>query len=128
VLARDTLLDGYEGPRRSEVDYSVDLTFGYLPSLYQLAARVAPGDPVLDVLRELAGEWPLSSVGISGMACPDSLPFWKSSCLRSLYVDRVIESKDLVRLEDPRVGAAVRASLGAYPELEPKIMETLNAS
>jgi hypothetical protein len=45
-----------------------------------------------------------------------------------LYVDRVIESKDLVRLEDPRVGAAVRASLGAYPELEPKIMETLNAS
>lgn len=128
AVARDTLLDPYEGPRGPEVDYSVDLTFAYLPSLYQLAERVAPSDPVLDVLRELAVEWALSSVGMPDVGCPSRLTFWENPCLRSLYVDRVIEFRDVSRLEDARVADAVRAALGAYPELEPRIMETLNPS
>lgn len=128
ALARDTLLAVHEGPRGPEADYSVDLCFGYLRSLYQLAERVAPGDPVLDVVRQLAQGWPLSSVGIPGIGCPEALSFWDNTCLRTLYVDRVIETEDRVRLEDVRVRRAVRRALGAYPELEPKIMETLNAS
>ncbi len=128
ALARETLLDVYEGPHGPEVDYSVDLALAYLPSLYRLAERVAPGDPVLDVTRRLAADWPLSSVGIPGIECPQRLTFWDNSCLRGLYIDKVIESRDLVRLEDPRVAGAVRDALGAYPELAPKIMETLNAS
>lgn len=127
-VASETLLDAYDGPLGPAADYSVDLTFAYLPSLYQLAERVAPNDPVLDVVRRLAADWPLASVGIPGVGCPSSLPFWENRCLRSLYVDRVIEFRDVARLEDPRVADRVRGALGAHAELEPKIMEFLSTS
>lgn len=127
-VASDTLLEAYDGPRGPAADYSVDLTFAYLPSLYQLAERVAPNDPVLEVVRRLAADWPLSSVGMPDVGCPSTLPFWDNRCLRSLYLDRVIEFRDVTRLEDPRVAEAVRGELGAYAELEPKITEFLSAS
>ncbi len=128
AVAQNTLLDPYHGPVGAETEYSVDLTLAYLPSLFHLAERVAPDDPVLDALRELGSEWPLSSVGISGIDCPPRLVFWENHSLRTLYVDRVLETGDVTRLEDPQVARATRAALGAYPELEPKIMEFLNAS
>ena len=128
AVAHDTLLDPYDGPRGPETEYSVDLTLAYLPSLFHLAERVAPDDPVLDAVRQLASEWPLSSVGISGIDCPTRLLFWENHSLRTLYVDRLLETRDLTRLEDPLVARTTQAALGAYPELEPKIMEFLNAS
>jgi hypothetical protein len=128
ALAHETLLQPFDGTRRPETDYAVDLTLAYLPSLLRLANRVAPNDPVLDAIRELAFAWPLSSVGIAGLGCPERLPFWENSCLRGLYVDRIIETRDVDRLEDPEVAAAVRTALGAHPELAPRIMEFLNAS
>ena len=127
-VADTTLLDRYHGPHGAEAEYSVDLTLAYLPSLVHLAERVAPDDPVLDAIRQLASEWPLSSVGIAGIEAPTGLVFWENRCLQKLYVDRVIAASDVSRLEDPLVAAAVRAALGANPELEPKIMEFLNAS
>jgi len=128
AVAVTTLSDRFDGPRGPETEYSVDLTLAYLPSLVDLVERVAPDDPVLDAIRQLASEWPLSSVGISGIEAPSRLLFWENPCLQKLYVDRVIEANDVSRLEDPLVANAVRAALGAYPELEPKIMEFLNAS
>jgi hypothetical protein len=128
AVANDTLLNPFTGSRGPETDYAVDLTLAYVPSLLHLAARVAPNDPVLDAIRELASAWPLSSVGISGIEPPQELPFWGNASLRRLYVDRVIASSDVRRLEDPRVASGARASLGAHPELAPKITEFLNAS
>lgn len=128
AVANDALLQRFEGARGAESDYAVDLTLSYLPSLFHLANRVAPDDPVLDAIRELASAWPLSSVGIPGTGASPELPFWENTCLRALYVDRIIASRDTSRLEDPEVAAAVRSALGGYPELEPKIVEFLNAS
>ena len=120
AVAQSTLLDSFTGSRSAASDYAVDLTFSYLPSLLHLAARVAPDDPVLDSIRELAAVWPLSSVGIEGIGAPGELAFWANRSLRRLYLDRVIETGDVSRLEDRRVAQAVRAALGAYPELAPQ--------
>lgn len=128
AVARDTLSMPYPSERGPMSEYAVDLTLAYLPSLFHLAERVAPDDPVLVAIRELASAWPLSSTGIDGIACPAKLWFWENRSLRSLYVDRIIAARDVMRLEDPLVADAVRSSLGAYPEMAPKMMEFLNAS
>ena len=73
AVAHDTLLDPYDGPRGPETEYSVDLTLAYLPSLFHLAERVAPDDPVLDAVRQLASEWPLSLRGDFRHRLPDSV-------------------------------------------------------
>ena len=47
--------------------YSVDLTFRFLPDLVRLARAASPDDPLVHLLLRWAQQWPLSSVGISGI-------------------------------------------------------------
>ena len=127
ALGESLASEPYDGERTPASDYAVDLAFQYLPSLFRLAERAAPQDPMLDPLRNLAAPWPLSSVGIDGVPA-ESLPFWDSACLRRIYIDRVIAHEDLSRMENPAVAAGARSALGAYPELSPRVAEFLEAS
>ncbi len=103
--------------RSPSVDWSVDLIFRQLPTLYRLAQHLSEGDPLVRELMSLARQWPLSSVGVT-LAEPAELDsFLEHPALRQLYVDRIFEYKDGSRLGDRRVDAVVRAGLGAYPGL-----------
>lgn len=123
-LVHEALTERYDSGSGPAVDYAVDLTFQYLPSLFRLAERVAAADPLLDDLKRLGADWPLSSVGM-----PDVAPartehaFLDHPCLRRLYVDRILATKDASRLSDETTRASVRAALGAYPELAPELAE-----
>lgn len=119
-----------------EVCYSVDLSFRYLPDLLALARGIARDDPLVLGLMELARRWPLSSVGVAGVAdasdgdgeiagVSDLSAFVHHPSLRQLYVDRVIEKEDVARLGHPIVRDAVREALGALPELSPKLAAAL---
>ena len=112
-------------PRSEVVDYSADLFFRYLPELTAWVERLAGDDPLLDHLRRLGGEWPLSSVGMRGLRVGCIEPFVVHPALRRLYVDRILAAGDVGRLTDPRVAEAVRAALGAHPELAPAVAEAL---
>jgi MoxR-vWA-beta-propeller ternary system domain bpX4 len=107
------------------VCYSVDLSLRLLPELLQLVRGLSNDDPLVLALTELARAWPLSSVGLANPGEIDLGGFIDHPCLRQLYVDRIIERNDLSRLNDPRVAAAVRSSLGAYPELAPAIAKAM---
>ena len=50
-----------------EAIYSVDLTFRYLKDLLDLAKGLAPNDPLVIRLKEVAAHWAFSSVGIQGL-------------------------------------------------------------
>ncbi len=108
-------------PRSAEVDYSADLFLRYLPDLIKLVERLAADDPLAKRLRQMAGEWPLSSVGVKELSIADIEPFIDHPALRQLYVDRILATGDVSRLGDPRVATAVRVALGAHPELAPQI-------
>jgi hypothetical protein len=103
-------------PPSPSVCFSVDLVMRYLPGVISLARGLAEDDPLLVKLMETAREWPLSSVGVAGAGAGagDVAPFIDHRGLRQLYVDRIIETRDLSRLGDPRVRHAVREALGGF--------------
>lgn len=109
---------------RPETVWSVDVTLRFLPDLYRLAAGLATDDPLAVELMALAGRWPLSSVGLKNVEVDTTKHTWLDhDGLRRLYVDRVIAARDRPRCQDPRVAAAVREAVGAFPELAPEMAE-----
>jgi hypothetical protein len=139
----------YEGQRDAAEHYSVDLVFRYLPDLYRLASTGAEHDPLLEFLRGWARDWPLSSVGMAGVTAlaaketagaepqgeskplrtrPPALDVSaviEDPSLRILYVDRIVATADVSRLDDARVVEQVRAVLGVHPALAATIHPAL---
>jgi hypothetical protein len=108
-----------------EAAWSADLALRYLPDLLSLARGIAEGDPLVEELKRIGSDWPLSSVGARDVTARDLSSFVDHASLRRLYVDRVVERRDLSRLGHPRVDEAVREALGAYPDLWPEAAERL---
>jgi hypothetical protein len=112
--------------------YTVDLIFRFLPELYRLAHRTSGADPLCDGLRLWAGRWPLSSVGMSSIGMvgvnPDDLAtVCEDGGLLRQYADRVIARRDVSRLADPRVRAAVQSALGYYDDLCSPLAKAIKA-
>ena len=116
----------------ADVAYSADLALRFLPDLERLAVAAARGDdPLVERLRDLGREWPLSSVGLRAVddaAEPDAAALdvvLGHPALRQLYVDRILTRDDTGRLGSAGVREAVRESLGLYPELGGKVARLL---
>lgn len=101
------------------VCYSVDLAMRYLPDLLTLTRGIAPADPLVVSLLALARAWPLSSVGLTDLGVQDLSTFIDHPSLRQLYVDRIIERRDLSLLGHPAVRESVAAAIGGFPNLAP---------
>lgn len=101
--------------------YSVDLTFAALPDLISLARGIAVNDPLTVGLIALATQWPLSSVGVAEVATVEIDAFIDDECLARVYVDRVIQKRDIKRLDHPRVRRLASEAIGPYAELAPLV-------
>ncbi len=98
------------------VVYSVDLCLSFLPDLVRHARQHAPDDPLMLLLKRMATDWPLSSVGIPDIViAPEALNAWRTNdCLRQLYIDRILTQDDPSRLTDDRVMHGLRQSIGLH--------------
>lgn len=114
---RSALTNNAVEPRSCEIIYSVDLCFRFLPDLFHLACNVAEDDPLVENLRQLAGKWPLSSVGIDLEQAPSISTFADNACLMGLYADRVVARQDRPRLENAVLRDYLDRNAGLYPEL-----------
>ena len=112
-------------PSSAAVCYGVDLTFRFLPDLARLARAASPDDPLSLQLKTWSEAWPLSSVGMPGIEPGSIEDFIGQPALRMLYVDRIMATGDVGRLRDERVVSAVRAALGEFPQLAPRIAAAL---
>lgn len=101
--------------------YSVDLALKYLPDLFLLARGISPADPLVTAILRLAGDWPLSSVGIPGVERVQLGEIEKHAGLLRLYVDRILEREDTSRLDNEGVREALREALGAHVSLCPEV-------
>lgn len=93
-----TNLADFSAPITAEAVYSADLTLRYLPPLMNLAETLAPADPLVVHLKNIAARWPYSSVGCkveadttAGQIVLDH----PSLCIA--YADRIIERNDKTR-------------------------------
>jgi hypothetical protein len=100
--------------------YSVDLTLRFLPDVVRLARAESAEDPLVVALLRVAGQWPLSAVGIDVAASANLTAITQDSCLLQLYVDRILARHDYARLSHPQVRDVAKRALGAFPELDPK--------
>jgi len=112
-VVREQLTD-YPGERSPAAVYSVDLSFRHLPSLLGLAKGLAPDDILVKKLQDQAYQWPFSSVGTDIRPGVELSVVVGDPCLRQIYIDRVIEARDLQRAQDERVLPFVAASLGDH--------------
>jgi hypothetical protein len=108
-------------PRSASVDWSVDIAFRLLPEIHRTARHLSNADPLVNEIRKLGETWPLSSVGIPDLHVAELDSFISHPALLQLYVDRIVATGDASRLNDERVEAAVRATIGAHPDLSPAI-------
>ena len=99
--------------------YSVDLTFRFLPDVIKQAQTASGQDPLVEHLLQLARQWPLSSVGVAGVADVNVDAVVGHPCLLRMYADRIIATRDWTRLIAPRVREAVQCAVGLFPELAP---------
>ena len=111
--------------RSPETDWSADLTLRHLPKLFQLARHLSEGDPLVQHLRQLARDWPLSSVGVAGLEALSLESFIADPALRRIYVDRIVATEDFARLGDPRVDDLLRTDFGIHRELAPALVTKL---
>lgn len=111
-----------EGPGAA---WSVDLTLRHLPKLFELARHLSNADPLIDQLKRLAREWPLSSVGLPGLEGIDPGTIAGHAGLRRLYADRILAARDRSRLGHPVIDEMLRADLGAHSQLAPEIADAL---
>lgn len=115
------LATAYANDAGPDVHYSVDLVFRFLPDLVKFVHAASTKDPLENILRGWAHEWPLSSVGMKGIEVANLAVLYESSGLMTLYIDRVFTHGDQSRLEDEVVREHVLAAVGMYPDLAPNL-------
>ena len=110
------LLSDYDGDMTPEVIYSADLVLRQLPGLFRFTRHLAPDDVMVPRLGAIAAAWPLSSVGVPVPGVPDAAMVMEHPALRMLYIDRIIENRDIARCGDPFVRSAVQAAIGGHED------------
>ena len=101
-----------------EAIYAVDLTFRHLPDLFKLAKGLAPDDILVTILRENAVLWNFSSVGMDVGADITYARALAHPSLRLAYIDRIIQAKDIKRVNSDAIRELVETALGDYtPQL-----------
>jgi hypothetical protein len=107
--------------RGPSCDWSVDLVFRHFPRFFRFASQLSNGDPLVDALRDLARDWPLSAAGLPGLEKARLDTFIAHPVLCRLYADRLAAAEDPGVVTDPRVLAILRADLGLHRELAPRL-------
>lgn len=102
--------------------FSADLALCYLPAVFRMAQALAPGDPLLTALRNLAFHYPLSGTAIppeNDIPAAD-LTAWENlqshSGLQQLFLDRILITHARHWLNHPPTAQALHHTLGQYPQ------------
>ena len=101
-------LKSFTGQLTPAVIYSADLMLRYLPQLFELAKGLAPGDSLVQILKNTARQWPCSSVGIEVDGTVDDKLILEYPSIRYTYIDRIIQANDKQRMKDPVVADYIK--------------------
>ena len=111
--------------KSADTIWSVDLTLHYLPRIFHLARHLSGGDPLVTQMTRIATEWPLSSVGVVGVADADITMIVEHPALARLYADRIFAENDAMRLGNSALDDGLRRDIGIHRELAPALAQRL---
>jgi len=107
-------LNDYPGLITSEVMYSIDLSFRYLPDLLRLAKGLAPSDALVARLQVTAQQWPLSFASGETPLAEAEATVLAHPALRQAYVDRIIRAQYRSRANQPHLKPLIQTALGGH--------------
>lgn len=111
------LFTDFEGDLDASTILSADLCLRFLPDMLFQLKVIDSQDGLIELLEAIAHKWHYSAMRYSLEI--DRLSFeWMDSdtCLKQLYVNRIIEYKKLKLAEHPACYEAVKSSLGIHGE------------
>jgi hypothetical protein len=112
----EAYLKPYDGEQDAPAIYSVDLLFRHLGPLFKFSSGISPDDPLVARLKDTAGLWPFSSVGLGVKVNTNTAVILSHPALRYVYLDRIILHRDLSRLTDEQERAVFREVTGIHSE------------
>ena len=132
LVYRDTETDFMEaalqplqpGPQTPADHYSADVCFRYMHDALRLSTAASENDPLNEVIRRAVKDWPLSAVGLGIEHQRDHIPF-DNKALRLMYLERVLERRDMNIMNLPSVRKALQELAGVNRHLLPA---TVNAT
>lgn len=104
----------FTGVRSPAAVYAADLTLRYMPGLFDLAKGLAPGDPLVKALESMAAEWPFSMAAIAAIVPEDLSLIMQHPSLKTAYIDRIVQARDLRKCRHPECLPLVQEALGSY--------------
>lgn len=98
-----------------EAHVSADLCLRHWPDVMRMARALSESDLLVQVMRIVAAEIPLSSLGPLSAEQKDCPVFTHPGALQ-LLTERALARNDHERVKDERIARLVREKLGAYTE------------
>lgn len=99
-----------------ESHFSADLCLHHLPALREIVLKIADGDPLLELIDDLALQAPLSSVSLPLESIPDLAVLNQHPGLAQLHAERVVSRSDSNRATDPSVSDLIHTMVGKHGE------------
>jgi hypothetical protein len=116
----ETLLP-YTGEITPETIFSADLTFRYLPDLLNVTKSLAPDDILVQHIKQIALQWPFSSVGMNlteeNFENIKTEKILENSSLKYAYLDKIIETHDIKRVNTNEMQELVSEISGNHSEI-----------
>jgi len=94
---------------------SADLCLRFLPQILNEAKQIDPDDLLCDLLHEILKKWHYSAIGTEiDDVVFDFSPIFSNLCLEQMYLNRVIEKKDIKRAELDSINRRIKSVLGNH--------------
>ncbi|MGC4104125.1 hypothetical protein [Ferruginibacter sp.] len=121
------LLPAYTGDMDAAAMLSADLCLRFLPQVLTTTRHIDPEDALIQLLEKHLLQWHYSAIGhgLEKTITEDDIIF-TDNCLQQLYIDRVIQQKDMQLALQPLLQQKIKAAMGIYASLFWKEFKTEN--
>ncbi|MGF2411349.1 hypothetical protein [Ferruginibacter sp.] len=109
------LLPVYNNEMDAAAILSADLCLRFLPQALQQTKNIDPDDALIAVLENHLQQWHYSGIGyVLNAATVNFDTVFANECMQQLYIDRVIQKKDMQRAMLPLLQKKITAAMGIY--------------
>jgi hypothetical protein len=113
-----TILPKYEGTMNASAMLSADICLRFLPQINDELRIVDADDPVVGIFSDYLLQFHYSAIGFDVKRDEiNATTIFSDDCLQQLYLDRIVERKDILLAGIPEIKAALLNGFGDYQKV-----------